>query len=117
LFLKGSKIDQFGKEATIQIPFNPETSLFTHIQQYLTIRPPAQGPFCCHLDGKSLTSYQFTAITHKSIKFIGIGTSTYKSHSFRIGKDTHLYLSGVPEGDIMSKGRWKSDAMKCYIRV
>jgi site-specific recombinase XerD len=103
LFLKGSKTDQFGKGASIQIPFNHETSpLFTHIQQYLAMRPPVQGPFCCHLDGKPLTSYQFSAILHKSIKFIGIDTSTYKSHSFRIGGATHL-LQGFLKQTLCTK--------------
>lgn len=118
LLLKGSKTDQLCKGATIQIAFSSETStLFNHMHQYFSVRPHDEGPFFCHLNGKPLTSYQFTAILHKSIKFIGLDTSTFKSHSFRIGGATHLYLTGVPEEDIKIKGRWKSNAMYSYIRI
>lgn len=117
-FLKGSKTDQLCKGATVQIAFNSETSaLFFHMQQYLAIRPHGEGPFFCHLNGKPLTSYQFTAILTRSIKFIGLDTSVFKSHSFRIGGATHLYQKGVPEEEIKLKGRWKSNAMYSYIRI
>lgn len=116
--IKGSKTDQLGKGATIQIPLNTQTTtLFTHLNQYLSIRPNVSGPFFCHLNAKPLTSYQFTSILHKTIKFIGLDTTSFKSHSFRIGSATHMFLQGIPEEEIKIKGRWKSNAVYSYIRI
>lgn len=47
-----------------------------------------QGPFFCHINAKPLTKYQFTSLLHKAVKFIGLDTSIFKSHSFRIGGAT-----------------------------
>lgn len=74
VIIKRSKNDQLGKGSTIQIPLSSQTStLFAHLNQYLTLRPdsPVPWPFFCHLNSKSLTSYQFTYVLHKTIKFIG----------------------------------------------
>lgn len=73
--------------------------------------------FFCHLDAKPLTKYQFTYLLHKSVKFISLDTTTFKSHSFRIGGSTHLYLQNYSEEDIKSKGRQKSNAFNSYIRL
>lgn len=74
VIIKRSKNDQLGKGSTIQIPLSSQTStLFAHLNQYLTLRPdsPVPWPFFCHLNSKSLISYQFTYVLHKTIKFIG----------------------------------------------
>ena len=116
--ITGSKTDQYGKGATLQITHNKETStLFSAIHKYKAIRPQLAGPFLCHLNSKPLTSYQFTAVLQKCMRFLGFDTSTFKSHSFRIGYASHLYSTGVSEEEIMSKGRWKSDAFQSYIRL
>lgn len=116
--IRSSKTDQHFAGSTIHIDFNADTSnLFQSILQYFTIRPSIQGPLFCHLNSKPLTSYQFTSVLHKAIKFLGLDTSTFKSHSFRIGCATHMYSTGVPEEEIKAKGRWKSNAMYSYIRI
>lgn len=49
--IRGSKTDQLGKGATIQIPLNTQTTtLFTYLNQYLSIRLNVSGPFFCHLN-------------------------------------------------------------------
>lgn len=41
----------------------------------------------------------------------------YKGHSFRIGAATHEAQVGISENAIQNMGRWKSDAVKRYIRI
>lgn len=49
--IKRSKTDQLAKGSTIQITLNSQTStLFAHLNQYLTLRPDSPGPFFCHLN-------------------------------------------------------------------
>ena len=118
IFIKGSKTDQLGKGASVHIPYNLESkALVSALHLYISKRPSVSGPFFCHMDDSPLTSYQFSSLLQKSLKFIGIDSSTFKSHSFRIGGDTHMYLLGSSEKEIMSKGRWSSSAVKSYIRM
>lgn len=51
------------------------------------------------------------------IKFIGLDSKQYKGHSFRIGAATHAAQVGFSENAIQNMGRWKSDAVKRYIRI
>lgn len=109
VIIKRSQTDQLGKGSTIQITLNSQTSTsFAHLNQYLTLRPDSPGPFFCHLNSKPLTSYQLTSVLHKTIKFFGLDITTFKSHSFRIGRATHMFLQGFTEKEIKVKGRWKS---------
>lgn len=52
---------------------------------------------------------------YKSLKFLEVPTNSFKSHSFRIGGATYLYLKGVSEIQIKHMGRWSSSAFKSYI--
>ena len=118
IFIKGSKTDQLGKGASVHITYNLETkALVSALHLYISKRQSVSGPFFCHMDGSPLASYQFSSLLQKSLKFIGIDSSTFKSHSFRIGGATHMYLLGSSEQEIMSKGRWSSSAVKSYIRM
>ena len=87
------------------------------ISRYNSIRPKFQGPYLCHISGSPLTSFQFSQVLKKSLNFIGIDTATFKTHSFRIGAATQMYLDGQNEETIKLKGRWKSNVVKSYIRI
>ena len=84
---------------------------FESVSEYLTVRPTKDGPFLCHFSGS-----QFSAMLIKSLKYAGIESSKYKSHSFRIGATTALSMAGYPIDEIKNLGRWKSTAYKSYIR-
>ena len=47
----------------------------------------------------------------------GLAGYHVSSHSFRIGRTSHLTQLGVPELKIKLMGRWRSDAYMSYIRV
>ena len=117
LKLRFSKTDQFGKGLIISINRSVESSVcFDLLESFLQLRSQEDGPLFCHINGAPLSAYQFSSVLHKALKFLGIETKTFKTHSFRIGAATHLYMSGISEHEIQRKGRWVSDAYKNYIR-
>lgn len=117
LFLRYSKTDQFGSGTTITITKSPESNVcFQFLNSYLQCRPSQLGPLFCHINAKPLTSFQFSSILQKCLNFLQVDTKTFKSHSFRIGAATHLYMAGIPESQIQNRGRWQSNAYKRYLR-
>ena len=90
--------------------------LFNNLHSYLNARPKYPGQLLGHIDGSPLTYYQFNQVLKRALAFLNMDTSVFKSHSSRIGAATHMYLQGIPENIIKSKGRWRSDAFKSYIR-
>jgi hypothetical protein len=60
--------------------------------------PNFQGPLFCHFDGKSLFSYQYTAVLKKTLALLGHETANYKSHSYGgILMFTNLYCITLPK--------------------
>lgn len=113
-----SKTDQYGKGKTIVIPGTGcSVCPVLHIKTFKASRPKHQGPFFCHFGGKPLTRFQFTAILSKVLKYLGVDTTLYKSHSFRIGAASLYYEQGKSEEEIKVMGRWKSQAFQSYIRI
>ena len=117
IFIHKSKTDQLGKGANIKIPFTANNEFFkVALDSYLAIRPQFGGTFLCHFDGSPVTVYQFNSVLKKVLELSGIQNKRYKSHSFRIGGASLLFLEGKSEEEIKSLGRWKSNAYKSYIR-
>ena len=69
------------------------------------MRPAVKGQLFIHFGGNLLTRYQFTAILNKALKFIGIDSSRYKWHSFRIGAATMHFEMGFSSEIIQILGR------------
>jgi integrase len=115
--VRWSKTDQHGKSVCLNIPARgtPECPVY-NLSNYLKLRPSGKNEnLFIHFNDKSLTRYQFSAVLRKALKFTGT-TGHFRSYSFRIGGATYLYESGVTESQIMSMGRWKSEAYTRYIR-
>lgn len=117
LILAKTKTDQSGAGTTLIITLSDDNHLiFNNLQSYLNVRPKYPGQLLSHIDGSPLTYYQFNQVLKRALAFLNIDTSVFKSHSFRIGVATYMYLQGIPENIIISKGRWRSYAFKSYIR-
>lgn len=118
LHLQHSKCDQVGKGTTIDIcQTDSQICPVKHLRSYLALRPNLIGPLFCHFDGSGLSRYQFCSVLTKTLKVLGIDSSGYKSHSFRIGAASDCAAKNLSEHEIMKKGRWKSAAYKSYIRL
>lgn len=91
----------------------PVHALFQYLKHYRHLK----GPLFQFLDGCPV-SYSFVSRKLcEVIKFIGLDPKQYKGHSFRIGAATHAAQVGFSENAIQNMGRWKSDAVKRYIRI
>ena len=116
--IHSSKIDQNGSSAAIKLQKQPNLKNCPAVltRFYLAVRPPIISPLFIQFNGKSLTRYQFASVLQKASRLIGMDSSRFSSHSFRIGCATSLSIEGVPDSKIMHLGRWKSNAYKFYIR-
>ena len=84
--------------------------------QFLEIRGYSPGPLFCFASGNHVPRTFFAKYLNIGIKFIGLQSSLYKSHSFRIGGASYLAELGLSDAQIRERGRWDSDAFKKYIR-
>ena len=65
----------------------------------------------------AITRAQFSQTLRQVIKKSGFDDSRIKGHSFRIGAATTAASFGFTEDQIQRMGRWRSDAVKKYIRI
>ena len=115
--IRHSKTDQVGKGTTIIIPpTEGSLSVFEYVSEFLVDRPNIEGPFFCHFGGKPLSRYQFSAVLKKALGHLGLHAH-FTSHSFWIGAATMAATQGWTEAEIQTAGRWKSAAVKGYIRI
>lgn len=117
--IRFSKTDQLGKGVTLEIPKALDNSVcpVASMTEYLKVRSRIEGPLFQHFSGSALTRYQFSTILSKCLKCCGIGAENYKSHSFRVGGCTALFMSGYSSEEIQTRGRWKSEVYRSYIRI
>lgn len=117
LHIRHSKTDQLGLGTTLAIPACRSPSCpYSAMQDYLHVRPNTPGPLFCHFSGQPLTRYQFSAMLTKTLHTLGIYSTEYKSHSFRIGAATTLAHQGYNNDIIQAAGRWHSNVYASYIR-
>lgn len=87
------------------------------LYNYLHTFGHKSGPLFQFMGGEPVT-YAFVVKNLTSIiNFVGLNPALYKGHSFRIGAATHAAQMGYSENCIQKMGRWKSDAMRRYIRL
>ncbi|XP_045196975.2 uncharacterized protein LOC128549722 isoform X2 [Mercenaria mercenaria] len=86
-------------------------------QLYLSVAKHVTGPFFQLESGTAITYRFFNDYLKAAIGFIGLETSKYKAHSFRIGAATHCAIQGFHEDAIKRMGRWKSSALQNYVRL
>lgn len=117
--IRFSKTDRFGKTTTLYIDSVPSSVVcpVNAMKAYLSVRPAASNILFCHSDCKPLTQYQFSSVLKKCLKFLNLPTQQFKPHSFRIGAASLASMKNIPPNVIQSRGRWKSDAYRGYIRI
>ena len=108
-----------GQPYTISIKAANQANLFPvhSLFHYLTIYKHVKGPLFQFLDGSPVTYSFVCRELNKCISLIGLNPKFYKCHSFRIGAATYAASLGFSENAIQTMGRWKSDAIKRYIRT
>ena len=87
------------------------------VRTYLNMSSHSTGAFFQLPNGQAVSYAFFTSHLKSAITFLGFDANRYKSHSFRIGAATHAVMQGFSEEMIQKMGRWKSNALKNYIRL
>ena len=86
---------------------------------YIEMRPPIvsnQEQFFIFQDRSPLKACQLRRLLKETIQSLGLDQNLYDTHSFRIGRATDLFKSGVDIDNIKQLGRWKSNAVYKYLR-
>lgn len=91
----------------------PVSSMRSHLQQ----RGGKPGCLFVSLDGSPVSRTRFVAFLKKCLNYCGEDTKNVTSHSFRIGGATNAAQNGYSDDEIKKMGRWKSNALACYIRL
>lgn len=116
--IRQSKTDQHKEGTIIQLSSNTTAICpVVAMLEFIEVRSAINGPLFCHFDGSVLTRYQFSAILKKTLGLISPHLIKFRSHSFRIGAATTAASVGMDIAQIKLAGRWRSDAVKTYIRT
>ena len=124
--LKQSKTDPFRQGVIIHIgETGTQTCPVKLVRSMLAERASRNGgkrphplePLFQLSNGKALDRKLLVLTLKKWCTTLGIESSRYNGHSFRIGGATSLAAAGVPDSIIQTLGRWKSDCFKIYIRL
>lgn len=112
------KSKQRGRPVILKIPCEDDelTCPVCTLMNYLKLRVSRAGALFIHMNGSPVTRYQFAAVLKKCIDRSKFNSSHFRTHSFRIGRATHLSSLGIPGSAIMKLGRWRSSAHTLYIR-
>lgn len=118
LRLKASKTDPFRNGVEIVLgrthaALCPVTALLS----YLAIRGNRPGFLFLFEDGRPLTKARFIIKVREALSHLGIDSTKYAGHSFRIGAATAAGSRGINDSVIQMLGRWKSSAYKLYIKT
>ena len=116
--LKQSKTDQFRKGAQVIIgktddDFCPVAALL----QFIALRGQRHGPLFSFSDGRFLTRQNFVPRIRQALSALGLESSHYSGHSFRIGAASTAAKANIEDSLIKTLGRWESSAFMRYIRT
>ena len=115
--LRQSKTDPFGVGCHIYLGRTNATPCpVAAILNYLSVRPPSPGPLFIFQDGKPLTRVALVDQLRSAMQQLGMDSSLYAGHSFRIRAATAAAKAGYPDSMIQTLGRWKSAAFLSYLR-
>lgn len=116
--LRRTKTDPFGVGCHIYLGRTHTTPCpVAAVLHYLSIRPPSAGPLFLFQDGAILTRAALVSNLRTALTQVGVDSTQYAGHSFRIGAATAAARAGYSDSFIQTLGRWKSAAFMSYIRT
>ena len=120
LKLNASKTDPFRKGVNIQIFENQVLFPVSAVSQYVKLRyelgANQSSPLFVDADKSVLSRDHFLTYLHHLLARLGLDTTKFNGHSFRIGAATSAAASGVQDHVIQTLGRWSSTCYTKYIR-
>ena len=116
--VKQSKTDQFRKGAQVIIgKTDDDLCPVAALLQFVALRGPWHGPLFRFSDGRYLTRQNFVSRIRQALETLGLESSHYAGHSFRIGAATTAAKANIEDSLIKTLGRWESCAFTAYIRT
>ena len=73
-------------------------------------------PFFVYADRSPILAVSVRKTLKMLLKKIGLDSTVYNCHSFRIGRSTDLFKYGYDVERIKRLGRWRSNAVYKYLR-
>ena len=118
IVIKGFKHDTSGCPFSVNLESAEDVEFcpVNYLRQYSSLQGSALGPLFCFADGAPVKTTHFTQQLRQALIFCGLDCSRYKCHSFRIGAASWAAEKDLSDAQICHPGRWKSDAIKFYIR-
>ena len=118
IHLKRSKNDPFGVGAWLHLGATGQRLCpVAALLGYLAVRPPLPGPLFLFRDGTTLSKPRLIGSLRQVLGEVGVDSSRYSGHSFRIRAATAAAKLGVSDSMIKALGRWKSSAFTRYIQT
>lgn len=116
--LRRTKTDPFGAGCYIYLGRTYTTPCpVAAMLNYLAARNSTSRPLFIFENGTPLTRASLVAHTREALARMGVDSSRYSGHSFRIGAATAAAEAGYSDSFIQALGRWKSSAFMTYIRT
>ena len=116
--LKRSKTDPFRQGVDICIGrTSNDLCPLSAILAYMALRGPGPGPLFRFADRRPLTRARLVQELRQVLAEVGICTSQFSGHSFRIGAATTAAAKGLEDSTIKMLGRWESSAYTTYIKT
>ncbi len=86
------------------------------LRQFLDFRGSKPGPIFVSQSGSPLSAAQVTRVLNNTLRYLGLDSEIFGTHSFRIGRCSDLASQGASYAKIRFLGRFHSDAFIKYIR-
>ena len=117
LEIKASKTYPFHKGMSLVIGQTLQTICPVRaMKEYLDILPQTgTDPLFTYSNGRRLTRQRLTSELRTLLGRLGVNSSHYAGHSFRIGPATSAAVFGLPSWLIKTLGRWTSHCFETYI--
>ena len=103
---------------TIRLQARPSLALcpVRAMGEFVEARGAAPGPFFVDRHGAAITSGRLSAMLKRAARAAGLGDAGVSGHCLRIGGASHGVLKGLSELQLSVAGRWRSNAVRRYVR-
>lgn len=119
LHLRRSKTDQYGQGRDVTLTSTDNSTCPVRaIRKFWRVRAgTVDSPLFCFQSGAFLTRQETTTQLRSLLSSMGLPSSRFASHSFRIGAASTAASAGIAPNVIQRLGRWSSQCYQSYIRT
>ena len=86
------------------------------LRAFLRARPRCGGQLFINSSGRDITTAQLTNLMKQVALLSGLRPNNISGHCLRIGGASHGALKGMSELQLAEAGRWRSRAVRRYVR-